>query len=280
MANRYLKDFTPWPAGVPVPANAQFVFYDSGTDDDYRVNADRVEDAAGGAVAVRVITANPAPAFVFDELGTYTLNGQEGFYRFKAPAGVAYAVPTGPDDANWHQVAPPVPAGQHTVTLSEAVFLILANDNALGTLFGKRIFINQRASGGTVTLDVLGAGALATEDAYELDDNNPDAPAIPVVFSYDATSTSTAPRGAGGPGLPTRDLLDLTPALMDAVMALVFTDGDAPLADTPADSYPGQWFDAIDATGDAWHYYCGRGNYTPGAAGSGAGPRWSRTPKG
>ena len=78
--------------------------------------------------------------------------------------------------------------------------------------------------------------------------------------------------------LPTYDLLALTGAQMDEVIAFTYTAGDAPLASTPAWSKPGMWFDALVA-GTAYRYTCGRGNYTPGVAGSGVGPRWSRISK-
>jgi hypothetical protein len=85
--------------------------------------------------------------------------------------------------------------------------------------------------------------------------------------------------GSGGISLPTVDLLNLTTAQMDEVMALAYTNGDAPLSATPAWSKPGMWFDALNNAGVSWHYYCGRGNYTPGTTGSGIGPRWSQIKK-
>jgi hypothetical protein len=89
----------------------------------------------------------------------------------------------------------------------------------------------------------------------------------------------TGSAAGGGPGLPTFDLLDLTTDQMDEVMALQFTNADAPLAATPAWTKPGHSFDATYPNGSSYHFYAGRGNYTPATAGSGVGPRWSRTPK-
>ena len=182
MANRYLRELTPWPAGVPVPANAQFIFYDQGTDDDYRIDGERVADEGNAAApAVRVITANPLPPFVFDELGTFVLAGREGFYRYKAPAGGTYAVPTGPDDANWKQVAPPVPAAAPRALMREDEFLLLAADAQFRAYANKDLYITDRANGGgTVVVRVLGNGAIADDDAYEFVPNNANAPASPV----------------------------------------------------------------------------------------------------
>jgi hypothetical protein len=83
-----------------------------------------------------------------------------------------------------------------------------------------------------------------------------------------------------GNNLNTIDLLGLTGAQCDEVMALTYTDCDADPAVSPAWSYPGMWFDAIDpATGGNYHYYCGRGTYVPGNTTTGAGPAWHRVEK-
>jgi hypothetical protein len=85
---------------------------------------------------------------------------------------------------------------------------------------------------------------------------------------------------AEGLNLLTIDLLDLTGAQLDEVMALTYTDCDADPADSPAWSYPGMWFDAIDpAMGGNYHYYCGRGTYVKGNPTTGAGPAWHRVEK-
>jgi hypothetical protein len=83
-----------------------------------------------------------------------------------------------------------------------------------------------------------------------------------------------------GSSLATIDLLDLTGAQMDEAMALNYTDCDADPADSPAWSYPGMQFDAIDpnTTGN-YHYYCTRGTYVPGNTTTGAGPAWHRVEK-
>jgi hypothetical protein len=76
------------------------------------------------------------------------------------------------------------------------------------------------------------------------------------------------------------DLLDLTGAQMDEVMALAYTDCDADPAASPAWSYPGMQFDAIDpAAGGNYYYYCSRGTYVPGNTTTGAGPAWHRVEK-
>ena len=85
---------------------------------------------------------------------------------------------------------------------------------------------------------------------------------------------------APGPTPTVVDLLDLTGAQMDEAMALSYTDCDADPADSPAWSYPGMFFDAIDpADGGNYHYYCTRGTYVPGNTTTGAGPAWHRIEK-
>lgn len=84
--------------------------------------------------------------------------------------------------------------------------------------------------------------------------------------------------GGGTPGGTPRDLLEMTPAFLDSVMGLAYDDnGDAPLASTPTGSYPGQWFNAIDANGNSFRYECGRFRYVAGdTTAAGTGPVWSR----
>jgi hypothetical protein len=83
-----------------------------------------------------------------------------------------------------------------------------------------------------------------------------------------------------GSSLTTIDLLDLTGAQMDQVMALAYTDCDADPATSPAWSYPGMEFDAIDPnTSGNYHYYCSRSTYVPGNTTTGVGPCWHRVEK-
>lgn len=136
--------------------------------------------------------------------------------------------------------------------------------------------VNTLAERDAITTERRGFGmqvkVLETDKTYELKPT-----------SQDLADNSNWTEAAGGQGgstnLPTVDLLDLTTTQMDEVMALPYTSGDAPLSATPAWSKPGMWFDALDNVGVSWHYYCGRGNYTPGTPGSGIGPRWSQIKK-
>lgn len=82
-------------------------------------------------------------------------------------------------------------------------------------------------------------------------------------------------QAGGGTSLPTRDLLDLTPAFMDSVMALTYTNCDADPVASPAESYPGQEFDA-KYNGHNCHFYCTRATYDPAspAGTTGVGPAW------
>jgi hypothetical protein len=70
-------------------------------------------------------------------------------------------------------------------------------------------------------------------------------------------------------------LLNLTPALMDAVLALTYTNCDADPAASPVGSFPGQQFDAIGADGKNRHYYCTRPTYVAGGTVSAA-SAWHR----
>ena len=78
----------------------------------------------------------------------------------------------------------------------------------------------------------------------------------------------------------TRDLLDLTTTFMDSVMGLTYTNCDADPAASPAGSFPGQEFDAIDPADNVNYYYrCRRGTYVRGNPATGVGPAWHRTAK-
>jgi len=93
------------------------------------------------------------------------------------------------------------------------------------------------------------------------------------------TSVTVVPEGGAG-GLATRDLLDLSTDFMDSVMGLTYAGGDADPAASPADSFPGQQFDAL-YQGKNCHFYCTRSTYDPAApAGTtGQGPAWHYTVK-
>lgn len=89
---------------------------------------------------------------------------------------------------------------------------------------------------------------------------------------------AAAPSGSGTGG-PTLDLLDLTTDFIQAVIALSYTDCEAAPGDSPAGSYPGQWFDAYVTFGGTRRkarFTCGRQSYDPAApAGTtGVGPCW------
>jgi hypothetical protein len=80
--------------------------------------------------------------------------------------------------------------------------------------------------------------------------------------------------------LTTVDLLDLTGPQCDEVMALSYVNCDADPADSPAWSYPGMQFDALDPnTGGNYRYYCTRSTYVPGNPTTGVGPAWHRVEK-
>lgn len=108
------------------------------------------DSAAAARANIRPITGTqPTPPFILDEVGTYTLGGTEGFYRYKAPAGGTYAVPTGPDDANWHQVAPPVAGSARLQALTVAQARLLAAD---GDAVQPIDYVILRGALGNVTL--------------------------------------------------------------------------------------------------------------------------------
>jgi hypothetical protein len=67
-----------------------------------------------------------------------------------------------------------------------------------------------------------------------------------------------------------RELLDLTPDLMNAVMALTYTNCDADPAASPLGSAVGQAFDAIDPDGKNRHYYCSHPTYIVGQSSANA----------
>lgn len=83
-----------------------------------------------------------------------------------------------------------------------------------------------------------------------------------------------------GPPVVVIDLLQLTEAEMDEVIALAYTDCDADPADSPNWSRVRMEFDAIDPTdGVSYHYYCGYPTYVPGAGAARVKPAWHRVEK-
>ncbi|MCC3156423.1 hypothetical protein LJ737_04195 [Hymenobacter sp. 15J16-1T3B] len=135
------------------------------------------------------------------------------------------------------------------------------------TVYNSALSINTVAAGATLT---VGAATTLPAGFFAGMTDNGDGS-----YSTPDGGTVVDQRGGSASGA-TLDLLALTPAQLDEVMALTFgTDGEATDA-TPAWSRPGHEFDAKYPSGDAYHFYCRRGTYVPGDATSGAGPRWHR----
>jgi hypothetical protein len=97
-------------------------------------------------------------------------------------------------------------------------------------------------------------------------------------IAISSTGVISATGSSGTGGGTGRDLLDMTPAFLESVMALSYdVNGDATPSDSPTGSYPGQWFNAIDAQGNSFRYECGRYRYQAGVpTTAGLGPAWSR----
>ena len=134
-----------------------------------------VGSPAAATANIRPITpTQPDPPFVLDDIGTYTRGGVEGFYRYKAPAGGAYGVPTGLDDANWRQVAPPTTREAIAVVIPRDIFYQAYQDEALGQYAGKLLIITGRVDGnGSPRPDVYvhcaGPNIVEYADAYTLE---------------------------------------------------------------------------------------------------------------
>ena len=98
----------------------------------------------------------------------------------------------------WRQVTPAQPAQPLTATLSEAAFLILLADAALGPYVNKDLYLNQRPAGaGRVMVHVTGPGAFEP-DGQLFDPANDNAPATPVTVSVVGGAVVTSPRGGFG----------------------------------------------------------------------------------
>jgi hypothetical protein len=147
-----------------------------------------------------------------------------------------------------------------------------AQDIFSGTLpDGSKIYLR-----GTTTLTPGSGGVVqrVSRVVTVTSNGNPTQQTIPFTDAELIVDERTA---SGGAAFTTYDLLALTSAQMDAVMALAYDDNnDADPAASPSWSKPGMWFRALDANGDAWEYKCGRQSYIPGVSGRGQGPCWGR----
>jgi hypothetical protein len=149
----------------------------------------------------RAITLpEPTPPFAVGEVGIATVNNVEGFYKRKSSG--TYALPTGLDDANWWQVAPPAPDAP-VGFLRQSVFYHAYQDEALGRYAGKLLVITHRTnSQPDLYIPCTGSGQVNLQDAYTLnygvykaveyfpatDLTQPRFGAIPLAFSYYANN--------------------------------------------------------------------------------------------
>lgn len=118
--------------------------------DDYADAARLAEDLDPGVV-VRAWDA-VIDDWQEQEYATAVVGGVEGHYRSKQ-AGGPFPAPTGPDDANWRQVSPPLPPGVFYQTISLPVARNMAADFAVTA--GRHYHLN-RPTGGDVELTGLG----------------------------------------------------------------------------------------------------------------------------
>jgi hypothetical protein len=287
---------TPEP-GANVSTSIQRYGYANGRFDTFAADADGLQDSLSGPLGGATIRLNVRQLYLYDKLVFASTNGDASCKIF----GFGAIISPGPPGTRFLN---PFPG---TILLDTVAFFCpdygflfdadngsQANGRASAFHLYRNEFIKSAALNPTTPIVVQKGATLIVEDTIVGPEFR---------FSVDASSTiilrgsTNGAIGAGatdiwpvgtidervsavGAGPAVVDLNDFTGAQMDEVIALIYTDGAADPAASPAWSRPGMWFEAFDpATGGYYHYYCGRGTYIPGNPTSGAGPCWHRIEK-